>query len=141
MSVEALVQTVRDAGPTLRVSAPGNPEVTPSGRLTPKLRSHLAEHRAVITATPLTCPTVMQLYLTAEQVELATRWAAVLEVLNAKEFAVFIERHTVLRASVREVLWRVAVRARDNQREGTPRSSTDQRPDAVPVLGSPDPTP
>ena len=78
-------------------------------------------------AAPLDCPTESLLELTTEQTELAARWASVLDELGPKQFAGFIEQHTVLKAAVREVLWRNARRARANQRERTPGSNSGNR--------------
>ena len=64
---------------------------------------------------PITCPTVARLHLTSEQTMKAAHWAAVLDQLDDEEWDRFVEYSVVLRASVRETLFRRAKKARENQ--------------------------
>jgi len=64
---------------------------------------------------PLACPTVSRLHLTTEQAEVAARWTAELDELSPVEFDLFIDHHMVLKAAVREALYRRTERARDIQ--------------------------
>ena len=69
---------------------------------------------------PITCPTVALLHLTPEQTMEAARWAAVLDQLDAEQWDRFVEGSVVLKASVREGLFRRAKKARDNQLDAVP---------------------
>ena len=65
----------------------------------------------------LVCPTARSLPLTVEGAATAAAWAEELDRHVPEALATFIDRHTILKAAVREVLYRRALRARAQQLE------------------------